>query len=196
MTSGEKIRTARRQAGLTQEQLAQRLNVSRAAVAKWETDAGTPDPLNLKALASMFGVSMEALLDDSVELTTFCFTEKIDLRDYPPTGRCRDAYDAAAVSRFPDAYRVCRVALLHGLNKAGRILNFFTFGLAALIWSLSHTAEFRKHYYLAETGETQYLVTVDDTSITTTPLPHRLRHADEFQIGGRTYLRTNDDLIR
>lgn len=196
MTLGEKIQTARKQAGLTQEQLAKRLCVSRAAIAKWESDAGTPDPLNLKALASMFGVSMEALLDDSVELTTFRFTEKINISDFTLTGRCRDAYDAAAVSRFPDAYWVCPAVLLHGLNKVERIINFFTFGLVALIWSLTHMGEFRKHYYLADTGDAQYSITVDDTSITTVPLLHRLHNADEYQIDGKTYLRTNDDLIK
>ena len=38
MTLGEKIKEARKQNGLTQEQLAEKMNVSRSAVAKWESD--------------------------------------------------------------------------------------------------------------------------------------------------------------
>ena len=51
MTLGEKIRLARRGCGLSQEQLAQKLCVSRSAIAKWETDKGLPDVENLKQLA-------------------------------------------------------------------------------------------------------------------------------------------------
>ena len=146
MTLGEKIQAARKQAGLTQEQLSQRLCVSRAAVAKWESGAGTPDILNLKALAFLFDTSMEDLLNEDLELTSFRFREKIRLEDYTPSGRCRDAYDAAAVSRFPESYWVCPVVLCHGLNKIERIFNILTFGLLDVIWSWSHLKEFRKHY--------------------------------------------------
>lgn len=43
MTLGEKLKEARKQAGLSQEQLSEKLGVSRSAVAKWETDNGIPD---------------------------------------------------------------------------------------------------------------------------------------------------------
>lgn len=43
MTIGEKLKEARKQAGLSQEQLSEKLGVSRSAVAKWETDNGIPD---------------------------------------------------------------------------------------------------------------------------------------------------------
>ena len=47
MTLGEKIKEARKAAGLSQEQFAEKMNVSRSAVAKWETDKGLPDIGNL-----------------------------------------------------------------------------------------------------------------------------------------------------
>lgn len=64
MTLGEKIRTLRKQAHLSQEQLAQRLSVSRQAITKWETDSGTPDIDNLKALSQVFSISIDELLLD------------------------------------------------------------------------------------------------------------------------------------
>ena len=48
MTLGEKIREARRKCGLSQEQLADKMAVSRSAIAKWETDKGLPDVDNLR----------------------------------------------------------------------------------------------------------------------------------------------------
>ena len=53
MTTGEKIRDARKSAGLSQENLSEKLGVSRSAVAKWEADNGIPDTDNLKALSEL-----------------------------------------------------------------------------------------------------------------------------------------------
>jgi len=50
MTLGEKIKEARAAGGLTQEELASKLMVSRQAVTKWETDKGIPDVENLKLI--------------------------------------------------------------------------------------------------------------------------------------------------
>ncbi len=43
MTIAERIKSLRKQAGLSQEQLTETLNVSRQAITKWETGAGLPD---------------------------------------------------------------------------------------------------------------------------------------------------------
>ena len=51
MTFGEKLKEARKDAGLSQEQFAEKMSVSRSAVAKWETDKGMPDVNNLKVIA-------------------------------------------------------------------------------------------------------------------------------------------------
>ena len=64
MTLGEKLKKARKQAGLSQEQLAEKLTISRSAVAKWETDKGIPDVDNLKAIFQLLGTSIDDLLDD------------------------------------------------------------------------------------------------------------------------------------
>ena len=43
MTFGEKLKEARKKAGLSQEQFAEKMCVSRSAIAKWETDKGMPE---------------------------------------------------------------------------------------------------------------------------------------------------------
>ena len=65
MTLGEKIRYARKSCGLSQEQLAEKICVSRSAIAKWETDKGMPDVENLKMLSRLLRVSVDSLLSDS-----------------------------------------------------------------------------------------------------------------------------------
>ena len=66
MSLGEKIREQRKQAGLSQEQLAEKLNVSRQAITKWETDKGIPDVANLIAISDEFGLSLDELIKGDV----------------------------------------------------------------------------------------------------------------------------------
>ena len=58
----EKLQELRKQAGLTPEELAQALFVSRAAVSKWESGRGYPNIDSLKAIAKHFGVTVDELL--------------------------------------------------------------------------------------------------------------------------------------
>ena len=62
MKLGEKIAAQRRKLGLSQEELAARLNVTRQAVSKWETGTSTPELETLVALAKTFGVTTDYLL--------------------------------------------------------------------------------------------------------------------------------------
>lgn len=62
MTLGQRLRAYREKEGLTQEQFAEYLNVSRQAVTKWEHDKGVPDIDNLVALSRKLGVTLDALV--------------------------------------------------------------------------------------------------------------------------------------
>lgn len=58
----EKLQELRKGKGLTQEELAEQLYVSRTAISKWESGRGFPNIESLKAIAKLFGVSVDALL--------------------------------------------------------------------------------------------------------------------------------------
>ena len=62
MTLGQRLKAYREKEGLTQEQLAEYLNVSRQAVTKWEHDAGMPDIENLVAISRRMGVTLDELV--------------------------------------------------------------------------------------------------------------------------------------
>ena len=65
MTLSEKLQSLRKDAGLSQEALAEQLGVTRQAVSKWETGEGKPDIDNLLPLAKLLGTTVDYLLDDS-----------------------------------------------------------------------------------------------------------------------------------
>ena len=62
MEFNEKLQQCRKRSGLTQEQLAERLNISRTAVSKWESGRGFPNIEALKNLSRVFQVPIDDLL--------------------------------------------------------------------------------------------------------------------------------------
>ena len=67
MTFGEKLLKLRKEQGLSQEGLAERLSVSRQAVSRWENEGILPDCGNLLELSRLFGVSTDYLLHDDYQ---------------------------------------------------------------------------------------------------------------------------------
>ena len=59
---GEKLYNHRKNAGLSQEELAEKIGVSRQAVSKWERDESSPDTENLIALAKLYNISIDELV--------------------------------------------------------------------------------------------------------------------------------------
>lgn len=67
MTLREKLIVSRNKAGLSQMELADRLGVSRQAVSRWESGDTTPTMDKLKALAKLYGVSLDWLFGDTAD---------------------------------------------------------------------------------------------------------------------------------
>ena len=95
MNIAEKITAARNRAGMSQQELADAIHVSRSAVAKWESDKGVPDIENLKALAKLFGMTLDELAGEGDAV--FC-TLREPLSDSDP--------DRAVLARWPEAVRI------------------------------------------------------------------------------------------
>ena len=64
MTFAEKLKSMRKQSGMSQEKLAEKIGVSRQAITKWENNTGIPDIENMLALSSLFNVSVDELLSN------------------------------------------------------------------------------------------------------------------------------------
>ena len=64
----EKIYSQRKLKGLSQEELAEKLGVSRQAVSKWETGEALPEITKLKGLSEVFGVTTDFLLNDNEDV--------------------------------------------------------------------------------------------------------------------------------
>ena len=67
MSLGNKLAEARRARNLTQEQLAEKLEVTRQAVSRWESDAAYPETDKIMRMAQILEVSCDYLLQDGVD---------------------------------------------------------------------------------------------------------------------------------
>ena len=190
MTLGEKIKEARKQCGLSQEQLAEKMAVSRSAVAKWEANNGLPDVDKLKALAQLLNVSIDYLLDDGEVIDEVVMREPYNLSDYGK-GIKKKKKDRVIREKFPDAEihtLLGKLKLTKSEKVIDNLLGFFTdapFGTPDLINSFKNMD---KEFYLVEKDGKQFLVTVTDEFIETRQLAKRIS-AEKFEIGNWQFLK-------
>ena len=171
MTFGVNLKEARKEAGLSQEQLAEKICVSRSAIAKWETDKGMPDINNLKVIAQLLDVSIDYLLDDDERVSFNKITESINLDDYVVTGKCRNKYDAVCVAKHSGADSIYALFRTRKMSKLEWCIDFIVSpGIVDVLDQVNDMAT----YYLAEKGTKQYLVKVTKDFITTDELADKV----------------------
>ena len=67
MTTGQRIKAARQQAGLTQTELAEKLGIPYQSISQWERDLRNPKYENLQRIANALDYDVEALIESEVE---------------------------------------------------------------------------------------------------------------------------------
>lgn len=87
MSLGNNLFNARKKCGLSQEEVAERLGVSRQTISKWELDETLPDICQSKKLANLYGLSLDELIEFDIDVkeiqnvidrTNDTVSEKID----------------------------------------------------------------------------------------------------------------------
>jgi len=76
MEFGKRLKQLRRERGVSQEFIAERLGISRQAVSKWESDTAQPDLDNLVKLSEVLEVSVDTLVGRTPTETTINFNEQ------------------------------------------------------------------------------------------------------------------------
>lgn len=81
MIIGNKLNQLRKLSGMTQEQLAEKINVSRQTISKWESDITSPDLESIVKISRIFHVSLDDLLKEAETSVTNRNDEQITLED-------------------------------------------------------------------------------------------------------------------
>lgn len=197
MTLGKKLKSARKSAGLTQEQLAEKLLVSRQAITKWEADKGMPDIENLKQLSKLLNISIDALLDNGKNIDLSIMREEIDLNEYTYsrkiTGRWNKKAgkkDMVVIGKYPEAeihYLMGKQTLTRGERLMDNAIGFLTeapFGIPEVLNGIKNTD---KEFYLVNQEDKQFFVTVTDEFIESRQLTKKITDK-KFAIGNFSFV--------
>ena len=84
MTLGDKIKALRKEHKLTQDELAERLFVTRTAISKWETDKGKPNLESLKQISTIFNIPLDELVSEEKEFDMHTPQEPEKETEAPP----------------------------------------------------------------------------------------------------------------
>lgn len=188
MTLGEKIRAARRKCGLSQEQLAEKMSVSRSAIAKWETDKGLPDVGNLKVLARLLNVSVDHLLDDTEAAEKTVIREPYNLAAYGH-GCKKVKKDRVVRDKFPDA----KIYTLFGRQEWMNMEALADSGQDCRTSARDLIKHTDKAFYLIEKEERQFLVTVTDAFVEIRVL-ERSQWGNSFSFDGWSFIKSNYEI--
>ncbi len=195
MTFGEKLQDSRKRAGLSQEQLAEKLSVSRSAVAKWENDIGMPDIDNIRAMAQLLDVSIDYLLDDGGRLEFEVMREPIDINSFEKSEKRKFRYDTVVLSKFPSADSIIPLWRQKKLSKWEHAFEWIlspVFGVFDFMDKIHDDG----YYYLVEEKGRQHLVQVSKEFVTTSRLARRINEK-KFVIGKRKFKRLDpQELIK
>ncbi|VEI13066.1 helix-turn-helix domain-containing protein [Trueperella bialowiezensis] len=172
MEISARIKELRTKAGLSQTELAEKLSVSRQAVSKWESGRGTPDIVNIQAMAALFDVSVDYLLGNIEVSPTPKVRVPIDvdsLTPVRPKGKIlKRKTHAAVLAAHP------RATTIHPLNrtkvktKAENLFEWVAFLLEGTIFGTFQSIDAfsnRDAYYLVEEKDRQFLARVSREAV-------------------------------
>ena len=167
MTLGQKLKEIRKRFGLSQEQLAEIINVSRQAITKWENGGGLPDISNLQELSKVFGVTVDYLLNDEHQLPALSMRKELDKEKYKST---LTMYTEVLKEYYPEPYEVYILTRSKKLNFIEWILDTF---IAPEIGPVSTADELGdlSPYYLIKKYDLKLLVNIKNYIMEVIELP-------------------------
>lgn len=167
MTLGQKLRKIKSKFGLSQEQLAEVINVSRQAITKWENDGGLPDVSNLQEISEVFGVTVDYLLNDDSNLPALSMKKKLDRNKYKNK---IVMYSEVLKEYYPEPYEIFVLSRTKKLNFIELILDTF---IASSIGPVSTADELGdlSPYYLVKKDDLKLLVNIKNYTLEVIELP-------------------------
>jgi len=190
MTLGTKLKEARKNANLTQEQLADVLGVSRQAITKWESDKGLPDIENLKHIASILNTSIDYLLAEEEVLDFTLTRQAIKLEDYD--GKNEKQKKIAILKEYYPESEYYLLISYQKTNWFEELIYWVTpvpFGAFEVATSYRDRHSF---YFIVEKDNDTYLVKISDEFIESRKLVKKLEKKKnglykKFVIGEKKY---------
>ena len=125
MTLGQKLKEIRKRFGLSQESLAEIMNVSRQAITKWESDEGLPDVSNLQELSKVFNLTVDYLLNNDNILPALSMKKQLDKDKYEMNNK---GYIQIIEDNYTEPWEVYELLKTKNHSKLSWIVSDFIVG--------------------------------------------------------------------
>ena len=165
MTLGQKLKEIRKRFGLSQEQLAEIMNVSRQAITKWENDLGLPDVSNLQELSKVFGITVDYLLNDENQLPALSMKKELDKNKYKNK---LTMYNEVLNEYYPEPWEVYGLRREKKMNMIEKIIDFF---VDIMPITLADITSDISPYYLVKKDNLKLLVNIKNYVLEVIELP-------------------------
>lgn len=185
MELNKQIKKYRTKANLSQEELAEKIFVSRQAITKWESGKGIPDVENLKMISKVLNVSIDFLLDEEDVLDKTVIKEQINLDDYVKEGKLRSKKDAVVYAKYPNADitpLLAKKKSTNGQKVFGELLGWLTDAPFGTDEVFNQIADVHNSYYMVQQDDKQIFVTVTDEFIESRIMAKKIT-GSKFEMG-------------
>ena len=181
MTLGQKLKEIRKRFGLSQESLAEIMNVSRQAITKWESDDGLPDVSNLQALSKVFNLTVDYLLDNDNSLPALSMKKELDKDKYEMN---QNGYVQIMNDHYAEPWEVYSLRRSKNHSKLTWVISDWVVGAGAMesLDALDDTTP----YFLAKKGGLKLLVNIHDFILEVIELPENTNDK-KFVYGKNTF---------
>ena len=180
MTLGQKLKEIRKRFGLSQEGLAEIMNVSRQAVTKWENDMGLPDTSNLLELSKVFGLTIDYFFNNDTELPLLVMRKELNKEDYKSK---LSSYNQILNKYFPSPWEVYSLIKTEKENKLETALDILTGGL--IYWTIKELIDLSV-YCLAIKDNLKLLINIKDFVLTVKELPNDIK-INKFTVDNKIF---------
>ena len=157
MMLGQKLKEIRKRFGLSQENLAEIMNVSRQAITKWETNEGLPDVSNLQELSKVFNLTIDYLLDDDNSLPALSMKKELNKDKYEMNEK---GYRQILKDYYGESWEIYELLRSEKKGKLANIISDFIIGAGAM--ETIDALNDRTPYYLIKKDGLKLLVNIHD----------------------------------
>lgn len=192
MTFGKKLANLRKQSNLTKQDLAEKLNLSKQSIAKWEKDLELPDLNSIKKLSSIFNICIDELLDYKIEhikLDLETSTETIDKKDSK-----LNKVNSFILEKFKNAESIEMLIREKKLSIWQELFDILFIFLPDIIELANFISTGFVHSFLVKEKNELYLVLINKTTLITKKLNNDFEKS--IDIDGYTYSKYKNNKLK
>lgn len=192
MTFGKKLANLRKQSNLTKQDLAEKLNLSKQSIVKWEKDLELPDLNSIKKLSSIFNICIDELLDYKIEhikLDLETSTETIDKKDSK-----LNKVNSFILEKFKNAESIEMLIREKKLSIWQELFDILFIFLPDIIELANFISTGFVHSFLIKEKNELYLVLINKTTLITKKLNNDFEKS--IDIDGYTYSKYKNNKLK